>query len=599
MLLVEDNEGDAFLARDRLARARSRAFSVASVTSLAEARVALREARFDAVVLDLGLPDSRGIESFRRLRRRVPSVPIVILSGQNDDDAARAALREGAEDVLSKSGEGLESLPRAILYAMERFQARQADAQLQQLISDNPDGMLVTDAGGAVQFVNAAALDLFGVDRETFMSQEIGFSFGDDAMSEVEILRGGARRTAEVRLGHIHWHGQRAVLATLRDVTESRHMADQLREAQKLEAVGLLAGGIAHDFNNLLLVILGNAEFLLDELAPGAPGSEEAEQIIRAAEQAAMLTGQLLAFSRRDEAVPELFRPCEALQRLGAMIRRVLPPDITLELPAGAGEALIEIAPTSFDQVILNLVFNARHAMPGGGRLTISLDESAPHEVRISVRDTGTGIPAENLTRIFEPFFTTRAAGTGTGLGLPTCRRILHDAGGEIRAESPPGGGACFTLTLPRSAPARAAGEGATAGEPAPAPGPPPRILLAEDNPEARQTIARSLERAGYHVVTAADGREAQALIEASGAEGAEGFDLVLSDAVMPHMSGVALSRWLAETRPALPFLLITGLSTEIGEGLGAPREVLRKPFEREALLARLAALLPGPTSGR
>jgi signal transduction histidine kinase/CheY-like chemotaxis protein len=402
-----------------------------------------------------------------------------------------------------------------------------------------------------------------------------------------------------------------AVSSIIRNVAERRRLEGELRQAQKMEAIGRLAGGIAHDFNNLLTAIRGNADLLLGELAPDTQARADVDEIRRAADRAAGLTRQLLAFSRKQVLQPRVLDVDEVVAGVDRLLCRVIGEDVRLRtlLRAGAGRVLAD--PGQLEQVLLNLAVNARDAMPGGGTLTIgtrlvpapalpapAATLRAPHGVVvITVADTGVGMDDATRARAFEPFFTTKDAGKGTGLGLATVFGIAQQSGGTVWLESEPGRGTTVSLALPVTAAAR------RAHTPAPGvpvvPGARGTVLLVEDEPAVRALVGRVLTGAGYRVLPAGDGRTAHAVWrEHDGAAG--GIDVVVSDLIMPERGGRELVALLREEHPALPVLFTSGYAEGgiTAADLGARTAFLEKPFAAERMLGALAELLDARVSG-
>jgi nitrogen-specific signal transduction histidine kinase len=388
------------------------------------------------------------------------------------------------------------------------------------------------------------------------------------------------------------------------DITARKRLEEQLAQAQKMEAVGRLAGGVAHDFNNLLTVILGSVELLLDGLEPGHPVQPNAEEIRKAAERAAMLTRQLLAFSRKQFLQPNVVDLNRVVLDSTRMLRHLIGEDIeVVTLPEAPG-ANVKADPTQITQVILNLAINARDAMPHGGTLTIrtagaSFDEAyaalhpgvAPGDyVTIAVSDTGHGIAPEVLPHIFEPFFTTKPLGLGTGLGLATSYGIVEQSGGHITLESESGHGTTLFVHLPRVVD--------VGGEPASrAAGPQggqETILLVEDEEMVRIVASSNLRAKGYEVLEAANGQEA--LVLAAAHRGP--IHLLVTDVIMPQMGGVELAARLAHTRPDTRVLYTSGYTQDpvvLQRASGAEGAFLPKPYVGETLTRRVRELLDGP----
>ena len=388
------------------------------------------------------------------------------------------------------------------------------------------------------------------------------------------------------------------------DVTERRLLSDQLVQAQKVEAIGQLAGGIAHDFNNLLTAITGYAELLLHRLGDNHRYARELSEILRAADRATRVTGKLLAFSHRQPLDPRNLDLNTLLIDVDHLLRRLIGERIQLELSLASGPIMVRAEPTQLEQVVINLVVNARDAMPDGGLVRIAtarrrVDASGRHAVaglrtgdyvELSVADSGSGMDAETLRRLFEPFFTTKPVGQGTGLGLAMAYGIVQQSSGTILVESELGKGSAFRILLPLSA---EKGETLKVRPGALAlPGGRERILLVEDDPAVRDFAFSLLADLGYHVMAASDGIEARAIVER---EGLEGFQLLLTDVVMPRLGGAELAREIRLLRPDLPVLFVSGYARnedQIAALLGPRCLYLQKPFAPAVLAAALRRLL-------
>jgi two-component system cell cycle sensor histidine kinase/response regulator CckA len=419
---------------------------------------------------------------------------------------------------------------------------------------------------------------------------------------EKRLLRDDAGRPSEV-------------IGSWTDVTARVQLEEQLRIAQKLEAIGRLAGGVAHDFNNILTVISGNGELLAKALPQGGPDQLLLGEIRDAGERAAALTRQLLAFSRSQVLAPQVLDLNAAIVRVEGMLRRLIGEDIELTCVLAPETGHSHVDPGQLEQVIVNLAVNARDAMPRGGRLTLesraveldaaycgSRPEVSPGRYALlAVSDTGTGMSPAVRERIFEPFFTTKAAGVGTGLGLSTVFGIVKQSGGHIEVESEPGRGTCFRIYLPQVEPPVIAAEVA-APAPAAARGH-ETILLVEDEEGVRRIARIALETRGYRVVGAADGRAAMAVAESRIGE----FDLLVTDLVMPGMSGRELADVLRVRQPGLKVLFMSGYVEDalVRHGIVEAEEAfIHKPFSLVDLAAKVRAVLdavaepalPGPS---
>jgi PAS domain S-box-containing protein len=397
----------------------------------------------------------------------------------------------------------------------------------------------------------------------------------------------------------------RYLLMYLRDITERKSLEDQLRLAQKMEAVGQLAGGIAHDFNNLLTAILGSTELLLASIEHADPRRDDVQEIGRAAHRASALVRQLLAFSRKQVMQPRVVNLNAIVREMGGMLRRLVGERITLRLDLDSALGDVTADPGQLEQVIANLGVNARDAMPDGGTLTIATsnvsrigmpgaaDDGLPPGgplVVLTVKDTGTGMDEHVLAHLFEPFFTTKELGRGTGLGLATVYGIVRQTGGQIQVTSRPGDGSTFSVYLPRVESAGRAGT-AGAGPLEPAPGGTETVLVVEDEDAVRHLVCRVLRAKGYRVLEAAHAEAA--LIVAGSTQ--ERIDLLISDIVMPGMGGTALAAELLAMRPELRVLFITGYAPEAVERQGELTDtsgLLEKPFSADQLARRVREVL-------
>jgi two-component system, cell cycle sensor histidine kinase and response regulator CckA len=388
-----------------------------------------------------------------------------------------------------------------------------------------------------------------------------------------------------------------------RDMTEQKKLRAQLLQAQKMEAVGLMAGGVAHDFNNLLLVMMIHAEMLRDDCKSSDPRLPGIVEIVHSIERARGLTRQLLAFSRKRPTEMSAINLGEIVAGVHSMLRRVLPANIEIVTLAGDDVWPVCADRGEIEQVLMNLAVNARDAMPNGGRFGIEIenrviagpDYDLPRGdyVAMRVSDSGIGIEAENLDKIFDPFFTTKERGRGTGLGLSLCYGIIAQTGGSLTVDSKPGLGTTFLVLLPRAT--REAREAAVPSEQplAMAPGGRETILVVEDDQAVMRATVVTLKRSGYTVLTAANGDEARRLIYGRN----EPLDLVLSDVVMPQLGGPELARHLAEVRPDLPVVFMTGYSdypitSENGDNRIENRRAIMKPFHPRDLLSMIREVL-------
>lgn len=363
----------------------------------------------------------------------------------------------------------------------------------------------------------------------------------------------------------------------VRDERVRRELAERVQGVGKLEALGQLAGGVAHDFNNLLTVVASNLELLRDH-----PSRTEAEllaldEIATAAQRGGELTGQLLAFSRKQVVMPRPVDVDVAVMRANTMLRRVLREDIKLQVDLGADHKWVVIDPGQLDRALLNLALNAADAMPQGGALTLRT-RALEDQVCVEVEDDGAGMPPEVAAHVFEPFFTTKPVGKGTGLGLATVYGVVTQAGGEVKLESELGQGTCFRILLPQTNEQPASGPHVTSRTRMATVGG-RKVLLVEDDPAVRRGAARTLRRAGYSVVEAGGGEEALGLFD-------DQVDILATDAVMPGMGGRELIEALRERRPTLAVVLMSGHAPDVlGDTLERLNvEYLPKPYSAEQL---------------
>lgn len=611
VLLVEDSLLDAKLVSRYLEKT-SEALNCRHVSRLDVALQILKAVQFDVILLDLNLEDSSGYETFSRILPAASSAAILVLSGSDDEELAIRTVREGAQDYLVKGFFDGKLLVRSIRYAFERKQSEEAlrhsEATVRAIFENSLDAIVIIDGEATVLEANSAAAELMGFPREKLVRTHL-LDFGDEELEDewhhfqdsrrahgrFWIRRGdGTKRLVECSFNAdilLERH-----LVVFRDVTEQQNLEDQLRQSQKMEAVGRLAGGVAHDFNNILGIISGYAELLQLNAADSAQKSR-AEKVLAATEKAASLTKQLLAFGRRQVLSPKLLNVSSVVTELNGMVRVMVGAEIQVVMDQ-QNVGMVHADQGQLEQVVLNLAANARDAMPNGGILTIKLENyvstgSRPHVpagdfVVLSVGDNGIGMDADTQSRMFEPFFTTKKS--GSGLGLSTVYGIVKQSGGHITVESQLGIGSTFSIYLPLVAVARV--------EPQPVADEQPlhqrgneTILVVDDEDELRNATAEYLESCGYRVLKARNGREAIELAD----QFHDKISLLISDIVMPRINGRGLLDYMRKTRPETCVLVISGYADDAVIRHGIFLETtyfLQKPFTFQLLGSKIRQLL-------
>jgi len=505
----------------------------------------------------------------------------------------------------------------------ERRQAEEVRARLATIVECSEDAIFAMSLDGTILSWNAGAKAQYGYTPEEVIGQSVELLVPPEGRAElfdsldrlkagkavfletVRRRKDGTKVVVALSMSPIRGVDGRVIGASTiaRDVTERRSLEEQFRQSQKMEAVGRLAGGVAHDFNNLLTVILGYS----DLFANREPECAEIQEIRRAGEQAAALTRQLLAFSRKQVLELVVLCPNDVIRNIEGMLRRLIGEDLDFVTRLDPSVCNVRVDPGQLEQVVMNLAVNARDAMPGGGKLTIEtanvdLDEAyaqrhasvAPGPyVMLAVSDTGVGMDAETQARIFEPFFTTKEKGKGTGLGLSTVHGIVHQSGGNIWVYSEPGRGTTFKIYFPRIAGAAATPQIPSRTVPAveDSGNGSRTILLVEDEEPLRRLVKRILELSRHTVLEARS--PADALRIAREHDGP--IHLLLTDVVMPGMSGPELAASLQRERPSVPVLYMSGYTdnTIAHHGiLGAGTHFIQKPFTLQGLVQRVREVM-------
>lgn len=631
ILHLEDSDTDAELSHKTIRREWPEC-SIVHVTGMEDYTAALRDARYDLILSDYSIPGFDGLSALAEARNTCPQIPFLFLSGTIGEERAVEALKRGAADYVLKDRPQrlVPAIRQALALVAETKQRRDAEGRVREQahwLDKARDAILATDLELRITYWNAGAERL----HRRPASAVVGRKLDELALQPDQVDRFAAARAEVIARGE--WRGEfrvrddsgapriiesnwclvkeddgrpRSILVIESDATDRKCFEAQLARAQRMESIGTLASGIAHDLNNVLTPILLGMD-LLDESVSAPEDHQIISQTRASATHGAALLNQLLAFARGGAAGQRTrVSPDHALARVVRLAGQNLSPAVQLVLQHNQSPWPVEVNPTQFDQVLINLALNARDAMPDGGRLSITTENlmldaaraaanpgTTPGPfVRISVADTGRGIPPALLPRIFDPFFTTKPPGRGTGLGLSVVAGILKGHGGFVEVESTAGRGTTFHLyfpALPRVVPA------------APSPVTPAAVdrpfgasraqdgagvLLVDDEPAVRETLRLVLQRAGYATVAVADAGSAWSEFQERRSE----IDLVITDMMLPDGSGLDVVRQLRSLAPELPIVAISGMmaSGRFDElrTLTPPVECLAKPLAPRVLLA-------------
>jgi PAS domain S-box-containing protein len=603
-------------------------FDVLEARTGTQALTIASDAQPSLVLLDVLLPDVDGLEVCRRLKadpatRRIPVLHVS--AAFRDEEHWVQGLRVGSDGYL-REPIGPDVLREVIHTLLRRVEAeavarearevaemalRASERRYRGVVENAPYGICHTTVDGRFLAANEALAKMLGYQSAAeLVGAESIVPFYVDPEERSMVT---ARLQSERMVGPIELHWKRrderplrvrvsgrrideGLEAFIEDVTERHRLEDQLRQAHKLEAIGRLAGGVAHDFNNALTVILGFTDVLALQIGADTPMGQDLAEIRHAAQHAAGLTHQLLAFSRQQPLNLVIVDLNDLVRDASGMLQRLIGETVRVQTIIAASMCPLKADRAQLQQVLVNLAANARDAMPDGGNLiieteavTVDIDSRPLHEplapghyVRLSVSDTGAGMDDATKRQIFEPFFTTKEVGRGTGLGLATVYGIVKQLGGSIFVDSTVNSGTRFDLYFPRAegVPDLTTMESDAHDAPGSA-----TVLVVEDEPRVRALTTGALARHGYEVVEVAGSREALALPD----EIINSVDLLLTDVVMPFMSGRALAKRLRQRRPGIRVLYMSGYA---GEGAVRDGSMLRKPFAAPALLAAVRASL-------
>ncbi len=643
ILHLEDEPNDAELVRATLADL-GLACEVESVASRMGFVSALERGGIDLILSDFALPGFDGSSALQIAREKVPDVPFIFVSGTLGEEAAIESLRNGATDYVLKHrlSRLAPAARRALGEAEERRKRRRAEEALHNeqqflkaLLESLEAGIVACNSEGMLTFFNRATKEFHGLPEKPIPSYDWAKYYSlyhSDGKTPIEpeaiplyrALQGEHVRNAEIMIvprdgpartvlasGQpiVDAHGRKlGAVVAMHDITERKQLEAQFRQAQKMDAVGQLAGGVAHDFNNLLNIVMGYCELALAQLGAEDPMRSRVEHILKAAERAASLTRQLLAFSRKQIVEPRILDLKFLLVEMNKMLGRLIGEDIELVTLHGQDLGRVKADPGQIEQVLMNLVVNARDAMPRGGKLTVEtanvdLDEAYARRhagarpgqyVMLAVRDTGVGMDAAIQARIFEPFFTTKELGKGTGLGLATVYGIVKQSGGYIWVDSEPGRGTTFQIYLPQVAEAAQVADRREIAAPTRGS---ETILVVEDEEDVREMVRESLEGYGYRVLEAGELERAVEIAQGHGGP----IHLLMTDVVLPRASGAEVARRLALLRPGLKVLYTSGYTDDAIVRYGVQDQgvaFLQKPYGVTTMARKVREVLDGGGTG-
>jgi len=630
LLLVGDNDDFSYL-RDLLSRTGDGQLGLHHAHSTEEALLRLSEYTYDLLLCEYKAEDGAALRLLHELRRNHPGAPVIFLSDHMDETAVEMPLKQGGEDFAAISIADKPAIPGTIRSAIDVYrkerQHQRAENTLRKLwraVEQSADLVMITDREGMIEYVNPAFEAVSGYSSGELIGKTPRVLKSGQQNSELykelwqTILSGNVfrctvvnrkkngdvfvaektitpLRDGEGRITHF--------ISNDRDITDRRRLENQLQQAQKMDAIGRLAGGVAHDFNNLLMVISSYAELMLDSLAPQHPLRRNVDEIQKASRRAADLTRQLLAFGRKQMQSLQLLDLNLIIDDINKMLPRLIGEDIELVFVPGEKLAKVKADPVQIEQIVMNLVANARDAMPKGGRLVIEtaslrLDDAYVQKhsivppgqyVLLTVSDSGLGIAPEHLSHIFEPFYTTKEEGKGTGLGLATVYGIVKQNSGFIWVYTEPGMGTTFKIYLPQARQAKLLLQ-----PPLPAEGCPrgcETLLLAEDEAAVRESTREFLSLNGYIVLEAKNGIEALALAQSY----AGPIHLMITDVVMPQMGGARLAGELASDRPDMKVLFVSGYAEATFQHHGeidVTTRFLQKPFSLKTLARKIREII-------
>ena len=634
MLLIGGSEPDFAHLRELLAERNDGQALLAHAASADDVFNQCGKGRYDLLLCSHQSTDVAAFQLLRQVRQHDSRIPIIFLGESIDKRTIEAAIQAGACATANKQAEscGVLTVRNAFDDGSAEHQHRKTEETLRKLwrsVEQSADTVIIMDRSGVMEYVNPAFEALTGYSRQEAVGQTLGILKSEQQAGELyeemwntvlsgNVFRGivmdrkknGETLIIEKALTPLRdGDGKIAhFISTGRDITERRQLESDLRQAQKMDAIGRLAGGVAHDFNNLLLVISAYAELMLDSLAQDDPLRRNVDEIIAASRRAADLTRQLLAFGRKQLQLLQVLDLNTVIGEITGMLPRLIGEDIELVFVPGEDLGKVKADPGQIEQVVMNLAANARDAMPGGGTLTIEtatvhVDESYVQRhsivpegdyVLLTVTDSGQGIASEHLAHIFEPFYTTKEPGKGTGLGLATVYGIVKQNNGFVWVYSEPGLGTTFKIYLPQVRSSRS--EVRTTRPVEHSPRGCETVLLVEDETSVRQASGQFLSRSGYTVLEASDGADALRVSRQHSGP----IHLMITDVVMPRMGGPKLAELLADERPDMKVMFVSGYAekTVLQHGkVDLTTGFLQKPFSLKTLARKVREVLEASES--
>jgi len=635
VLLVGAKEEDFFLIRDILERGNSGfAAELDHVHTLGEAREVLQQKSYGLVLFEHETGNANAIRMVSEFHHAGTSIPFILLNEDADESSVADAIESGTWNCVAKSRLDGATLIRTIrstiaFHSMQRDQqsAEESLRKLSRAVQQSADTIVITNREGIIEYVNPAFESLTGYTRDEVRGKTPRILKSGEQAADVyqqlwrtivagNVYRGilvnrkknGDRYYVEESISPVRDADGNIThfIANGRDLTERHHLEEELRQSQKMDAIGQLAGGIAHDFNNLLTIITSYSELALDDVDESGQVHAKLQEILLAARRAAELTRQLLAFSRKQPQALRLLDLNEMLAGIAKTLPRLIGEDIQFSFAPGHNLGKVRVDPVQIEQILMNLAANARDAMPQGGTLRVEtsdvfLDDRYVHKkgaviqpgryALITITDDGAGIPPEHLPHIFEPFYTTKPLGAGTGLGLATVYGIVKQNKGFIWAYSEPAMGTVFKIYLPCVAEQPTQSRETTTTKPEKQVKGSETILLVEDEPAVRYATAEFLRLQGYTVMEAKDGLDA--LLVSGEYRGR--IDLVITDVVMPNLSGGQLATKLRNLRPQTKLIFVSGYAGQTvldHNVLDLETNFLQKPFTLKQLSSKIRAAL-------